>query len=70
MPIDLTATTTWAVTTSTGSLAQNISITNLQSPATVRVASSATPGSYTIIATYSPIPGETTFTKTASLTVT
>jgi hypothetical protein len=67
MTVDVTATTTWAVTTSTGSVAQNISITNLQSPATITVASGATPGSYTITATYS---GTTTFTKRASLTVT
>ena len=66
MSVDVTATTTWSVTDSTGAVAQNISITNQQSPATVTVASGATPGSYTINAVYS---GTTQFTKTAPLTV-
>ena len=64
--VDVSATATWAVTDSTGAVAQNISISNQQSPATVTVSSAAAVGTYTITATYT---GTTTFTRTAPLTV-
>jgi hypothetical protein len=64
--VDVSATTTWTVTDSTGAVPTTISITSQQTPATITVDSSATPGTYTITAVYS---GTTTFTKTAPLTV-
>jgi hypothetical protein len=64
--VDVSATSTWAVTDSTGAVAQNISVSNQQSPATVTVSSAATVGTYTITATYA---GTTTFTRMAPLTV-
>ena len=66
MPVDVSATTTWTITDSSGNQPSTISITSQQSPATITVNSSATTGTYTITAVYS---GTTTFTKTAPLNV-
>lgn len=65
--VDISASVTWTVTTSGGATANNISITNQQSPATVTVNSNATPGNYTVTATY--ITNSQTFTNSATLVV-
>jgi hypothetical protein len=66
-PVDVTASVTWTVTDSAGAAAQNISISNQTTPATVTVNSNATRGPYSVNASY--MANSQTFADTATLTV-
>ena len=69
-PVDITATATWSVTSTTSGSTDDFSLTQGQSPEVVTVQSTATPGEKaTITASYVGGTG-TTYTANATLTVT
>jgi hypothetical protein len=68
-PVDVTATTTWTITSTTSGTTADFSVTQGTDPVTVTVQSTATAGEVaTITASYTS--GSTTFSATAKLTVT
>jgi hypothetical protein len=65
--VDVTSSVTWTVTDSSGNTVSNISISNQTNPAVVTVLSSATPGTYKVVATY--VSNNQTLTNTVTLIV-